>query len=195
MLAYDLHDEEGACVIQRRATIEDLYEVEGPAELVGGRIVRDMTGERPGEVAENIFVSLRAHARNQGHGKAHGDGVGYVARVDASDRESFCPDASYHTRPPAANPMRFIEGAPDFAVEVRSENDYGQAAERELADKRGDYFAAGTLVVWDVDPVNEVVTIYRAADPSRPTTLRRGATADAEPAVPGWRIAVDEVFS
>jgi Uma2 family endonuclease len=47
--------------------------------------------------------------------------------------------------------MKFFEGAPVFAVEVRSEGDYGPAAERELAEKRADYFAAGTLAVWDVD--------------------------------------------
>jgi len=182
-------------MIQRRATLDDLYQVEGPAELVNGRIVADMTGERPGEVAENIFVSLRAHAKKLGRGKAHGDGVGYIARVEASGRESFCPDASYHTRPPGANPLRFIEGAPDFAVEVRSENDYGPAAEAELAAKRTDYFAAGTLVVWDVDPVNETVAAYRAADPSQPRVFRGTETADAEPAVPGWRIALDEVFA
>jgi Uma2 family endonuclease len=181
---------------QHRATIDDLYTVEGPAELVGGRIIRDMTGERPAEVAGNIFVSLRAYVKQTGRGKAHCDNLGYVARVEATDRDSFCPDASYHTRPPAANPMRFVQGAPDFAVEVRSENDYGgQAVEDRLAEKRSDYFTAGTLVVWDVDPVNEVVTIYRAADPTNPTVCRRGQTADAEPAVPGWRMAVDEIFA
>jgi len=47
--------------------------------------------------------------------------------------------------------MRFASGAPIFAVEVRSENDYGPAAERAMAAKRADYFACGTLVVWDVD--------------------------------------------
>jgi Uma2 family endonuclease len=182
-------------MIQRRLTIDDLYDVEGPAELVGGRIIHDMTGERPAQVAENIFLNLAPYVRKLGRGTAHADVVGFVARVDASDRESFCPDVSYHTRPPAINPMRFIQGAQDFACEVRSENDYGPAAETELAAKRADYFDAGTLVVWDVDPVNETVAVYRAADPDNPTVFRRGEAADAEPTVPGWRIAVEEVFA
>ena len=46
--------------------------------------------------------------------------------------------------------MRFCQGAPVFAVEVRSQYDYGPAAEQEMQDKRTDYFACGTLVVWDV---------------------------------------------
>ncbi len=64
-----------------------------------------------------------------------------------------------------------------------------------MAAKRADYFAAGTLVVWDVDPEADLVHAYRAAAPDRPVTFRRGEVADAEPAVPGWRMAVDEIFA
>ena len=91
--------------------------------------------------------------------------------------------------------MRFPAGAPVFAVEVRSENDYGPAAERDMATKRADYFACGTLVVWDVDLQSEdVVKSYKASDPDTPVIFRRGEVADAEPAVPGWRMAVDDLF-
>ena len=58
--------------------------------------------------------------------------------------------------------MKLIEGAPIFAVEVRSEGDYGADAEKLMARKRGAYFAAGTQVVWDVDLLGEeVVRVYR----------------------------------
>lgn len=90
--------------------------------------------------------------------------------------------------------MRFIDGSPTFAVEVRSENDYSQSARREMAAKRADYFEAGTQVVWDVDTKAECLHVYRAAHPKRRTTYRRGQMAEAEPAVPEWRMAVDEVF-
>jgi Uma2 family endonuclease len=91
--------------------------------------------------------------------------------------------------------MKFLEGSPVFAVEVRSEGDCGPAAEKEMAAKRADYFAAGTLVVWDVDLLgDDVVRVYRSADPEKPTLYRRGQTAEAEPAVPGWRLPVDDLF-
>ena len=91
--------------------------------------------------------------------------------------------------------MRFFNGAPVFAAEVRSEDDYGPAAERAMAAKRADYFAAGTLVVWDVDLLNEdVVRVYRSSDPENPTRYRRGDLAEAEPAVPGWQMPVDDLF-
>jgi Uma2 family endonuclease len=64
-----------------------------------------------------------------------------------------------------------------------------------MAGKRADYFAAGTRVVWDVDLMSdEVVRVYRADEPEQPTIYRRGEEAEAEPAVPGWKMKVDDLF-
>ena len=64
-----------------------------------------------------------------------------------------------------------------------------------MAEKRDDYFAAGTLVVWDVDlQSDDVVRVYRAVAPRTPTVYRRGEVAEAEPAVPGWMMPVDDLF-
>jgi Uma2 family endonuclease len=180
----------------QRATIADLYAEPKKAELIAGRIVKYMpTGFRPNEVASSIFISLRAHQRRVGGGWAANDNLGFVVPELASGRESFCPDAAYMIGSKPSEPMRFVDGSPTFAVEVRSENDYGPAAEAELAAKRADYFEAGTLAVWDVDPVAETVALYRSDAPEQPVVFRRGDEAPAEPAVPGWRIAVDEVFA
>lgn len=179
-----------------RATLEDLYREEGKAELIRGRIVRFMaSGDLPSAIAGEIFVSLRLYAKTTGVGKAYGDGVGYTVPELPSGRESFSPDASYYVGPQPTNRMRFIEGPPTFAVEVRSENDYGDTAEAEMAAKRADYFAAGTLVVWDVDPLAETVAVYRAASPAQPMIYRQGDTAEAEPAVPSWRMTVKEILA
>jgi Uma2 family endonuclease len=175
-----------------RATIDDLYKVEGKAELVNGEIVEmPPAGEDPATAGFQIAVRLSEYAQRMGQGRAFPDGVGF--RVRLPHRESFSPDAAYHIGPRTG--MRFAEGAPIFAVEVRSENDYSPAAERAMKDKRADYFACGTLVVWDVDLQSEdVIKSYKASDPENPVTFRRGAMADAEPAAPGWRMAVDELF-
>ncbi len=91
--------------------------------------------------------------------------------------------------------MKFLEGEPVFAVEVRSEYDYGPHTEREIIKKIKDYFAAGTQVVWDVDLLSEdVVKVYRASDPDNPTIYRRGDIAEAEPALPGWTLPVNSLF-
>jgi Uma2 family endonuclease len=181
---------------QARATLDDLYRTPGKAELIGGRIVELMaTGFRPNRVAGRIYRSLDDYAEKVHRGVANTDNMGFAVPQLPSGRESFSPDAAYYDGPLPANPMRFIDGPPTFAAEVRSENDYGPAAEAEMADKRADYFAAGTRVVWDVDPKAECIHVYKASDPTRPTTYQRGQVADAEPAVPGWRVAVDWIFS
>jgi Uma2 family endonuclease len=190
-----------------RSTIDDLYRVEGKAELIGGKIIHLMaSGVKPSEVALEIAFALRAYVKRTRAGKAFGDGIGYAIRPPlASSRESFSPDASYYAGPLPADLMRFVEGAPTFAVEVRSEEDYGPAAERAMADKRADYFDAGTQVVWDVDPRTCTIASYRnpnLARPgkgrqeaaSKPTVFRAGDTAHAEPAVPGWTVAVNELI-
>jgi Uma2 family endonuclease len=179
------------------ATIDDLYRLDGKAELIGGQIVRFMpTGDLPSEIALEIAVRLREFAKRCGIGAARSHNAGYaLARPLKSGRQSFSPDASYYTQPQPKNRMRFIEGPPVFAVEVRSEFEYTPAALREMAGKRADYFEAGTLVVWDVDPLARTIASYRADSPTEPVIFQAGDTADAEPAVPGWRLLVDELFS
>jgi Uma2 family endonuclease len=179
------------------ATIDDLYRVEGKAELINGRIVRYMpTGDLPSIVASEIFVALRAYVKLFGIGAARGDNIGYaLSRPLKNGRQSFSPDASYYVGPLPANRMKFIDGAPTFAVEVRSEGDYTPAAQREMVSKQADYFEAGTLAVWDVDPVAQTITLYRSAAPTLPIIFRAGDLAHAEPAVPGWTVAVSEIFA
>ena len=173
------------------ATIEDLYKVEGKAELVNGEIIlMSPTGNLPGYAGDEIFSSLRDYSKRWKSGFAVGDNKAFV--VNLPHRKSFSPDAAYCV---GTLTMKFFEGAPVFAAVVRSENDYGPRAERQMAKKRADYFAAGTLVVWDVDLLGEdVVRVYRANDPEKATVYNRGEMAEAEPAVPGWTMSVDDLF-
>jgi Uma2 family endonuclease len=185
-----------ATVQHTRATLDDLYRTTAKAELVDGRIVTFMpTGEMPGYIAGLIYASLLNYSLSIKSGRAYAAGVGYAVARLLSGRESFSPDASYHRGPLPQNRMKFFTGGPSFAVEVRSECDYAPSAEVDMADKRTDYFQAGTEVVWDVDPLAKCIHCYRASDPVHPATFRRGDVADAEPAVPGWRVAVDSLFA
>jgi Uma2 family endonuclease len=181
--------------IKSQATIEDLYHApeNGKAEIVNGELrLMSPTGDLPNRAPGEIFVSLRAHARQIGVGRAYTDNMGFV--VDLPNCKSFSPDAGFYVGP--AGGGKFLQGAPIFAVEVRSEDDYGPAAEREMAAKRHDYFAAGTVVVWDVDVLrSETVRVYRPSDPDNPTLYRRGGVAEAEPAVPSWTMPVEDLFS
>jgi len=181
-------------VANLQATIDDLYALphEQKAEIVDGEVVlMSPTGAAPNYAAGEIFASLREYARRTKKGFAFTDNAAF--RVDLPNRKSFSPDAGFYMGKWTG--MKFFEGAPVFAVEVRSEGDYGPSAEQEIARKRVDYFAAGTLVVWDVDLLGEeVVKSYSANDPNSSSIYRRGDLATAAAAVPGWSIAVDDLF-
>ena len=41
----------------------------------------------------------------------------------------------------------------------------------------------------------KLIRVYRAADPGQPTVYTVGDEAEAEPALPGWRVAVNSLFS
>lgn len=173
--------------------IEQLMAFDGKAEIVDGQVQEIMaTGFDPGFAGDEIYVSLRGHARSSGEGVAFADGKGFLCELP--NRRSFSPDAAFYTGPRSG--MAFMPEPPIFAVEVRSENDYGPTAERAMAQKRADYFAAGTLVVWDVDLLGEeVVAKYAASAPMNPQIFRRGERAEAEPALLGWRVDVDDLFA
>ena len=178
-----------------QATIEDLYHVpeDGKAEIVDGELVlMSPTGDLPNRAVMKITFSLYGHEQRTGYGRAYSDNAAFIVNLP-NRRRSFSPDAAYYVGPHTRG--KFLEGAPVFAAEVRSEGDYGLAAERELAAKRRDYFAAGTLVVWDADVLREeVVRVFRASDPENPTVYRRGELAEAEPAAPGWTMPVDDLL-
>jgi Uma2 family endonuclease len=177
-----------------KATVDDLRRIAGDAkaELVSGEVVlMSPTGGIPGRAGGRIYSSLDRYEQETDLGYAFPDNVGFL--VDLPDRQSFSPDAAFFI---GAEPdMQFPVGAPAFAAEVRSENDYGPQAERAIAAKRADYFAAGTQVVWDVDLLSdEVIRCYRADAPNAPAIFRRGEIANAEPALPGWRFPVGDLF-
>ena len=180
--------------IRTEATIDDLYRVpeHGKAELVNGELVlMSPTGGVPGRAAGEIYVSLHSYEKQVGGGYAFPDNVGFI--VNLPNRRSFSPDAAFYR-----GELRgglFLEGAPVFAVEVRSTDDYGPKAEERMALKRADYFAAGTLVVWDVDVLREkLVRVYRSADAASPTIYGANDKAEAEPALPGWTMKVSDIF-
>ena len=179
---------------QVEATVEDLYRVpeNGKAEIVNGEIVlMPPTGDMPSRAGFSVVMSLRMH-EGKTTGRAYPDNAGFL--VHLPNRRSFSPDAAWYVGPSTG--MKFLEGPPIFAVEVRSEDDYGRSAERTMAQKRADYFAAGTFIVWDVDLLSpDIIKSYKSEDQDTPRIFRRGDVADAEPAVPGWRMPVDELFS
>jgi Uma2 family endonuclease len=79
--------------------------------------------------------------------------------------------------------------APDLAVEVLSESN----TPGEMARKRQEYFAAGTRLVWEVDPEARTVVVYTT--PEQFTTLNATETLQGGAVLPGFTLALGELFA
>ncbi len=183
--------------IRGTATIADLMSIKDKAELINGYVVvYPPNGYWHARLASDIVMSLDRHVDILGVGETFTGLLAYALDMPLeSGRQSFSPDASYYAFTLPKTLWGPVPGPPTFAVEIRTPDELNAAGDCEYADKRKDYFFAGTLVVWDVDPVAGLVTKYAAADPLTPVVFAAGQAADAEPAVPGWALAIDALFA
>ena len=78
---------------------------------------------------------------------------------------------------------------PDLAIEILSRKN----TKAEMERKRREYFAAGVRLVWLVDPRGRTVQVYTAAD--KFATLRESDTLTGEPALPGFKLRLRELFA
>jgi Uma2 family endonuclease len=163
----------------------------GPAryELDDGRLlVMPAPGDTHSAVSSNITAHLKVHGEWAGHGKAR-DAVSVILRrgpdrVVGTDA-CFIANASL---PLKLSPEGFLETIPDLVVEVRSKND----TMAELERKAGEYLAAGTKLVWVIDPLRSVAVIYQGGHPPRTLTPADDLTADG--IIPGFRLNVGEAL-
>lgn len=83
---------------------------------------------------------------------------------------------------------RYVEFGPDLAVEILSPDDNAARLQRKIVN----YFAAGTMSVWVIDPAVVTVTVYEASGRFR--TLNATAQLDAPELLPGFSVPVSSLF-
>jgi Uma2 family endonuclease len=83
---------------------------------------------------------------------------------------------------------KVIEGVPILAVEILSPSD----VHSDVTEKVQEYLDAGVAVVWVVDPDFEVVGIFRPGQ--EPEFVNRSHEITGDPELPGFRVAVVELF-
>jgi Uma2 family endonuclease len=159
-------------------------------ELDNGRLViMPPPGDIHGAVESNFAADLKIQGERRGLGKARSGDVGIVLhrnpdRVVGADAV-FIASSSLPLR---LSREGYLETIPELVVEVRSKND----TDAEIQKKVSDYLAAGVRVVWVAEPAARIVTAYRVGQ--APQLIGESETLTAEDIIPGFRLAVRDVF-
>jgi Uma2 family endonuclease len=172
-------------------TGEDLYAMGdvGPAELIQGKI-RDMppTGFEHGEVECSIAALLKAYLRSHPIGKAMTGEVGVYIRRDPDTVRAADVLFISHERLGQVRSSSYLDVAPELVVEILSPGDQWS----EITEKLEDYFSAGVLQVWLVDPRRKVVQVFRSIQDS--ILLHEHDALPEAPFLPGFNLQVSEIF-
>ena len=157
-------------------------------ELINGILVEKPMGKKEGMLAGWLVTLLNNYVVPRR--------LGYVTGPDApvrmlTDRVRM-PDVWYVARaslPGGADDDEPVAGyAPDLCVEVLSESN----TRREIEQKRREYFAKGTKLVWVVDRWAQTVAVY--TDPDTAVTLGVDDTLAGGEVLPGFAVPVADIF-
>ena len=139
----------------------------------------------------NIGHHLKLWSRRQP--QPRGTVVGGEARVRLRrDPLTFVGvDVAYispESRPDHPRRAGYVDGPPVLVVEVLSPSDMHE----DIADKIETYLDAGVPLVWIVEPRHSTVTVYRPD--AKPQLFNSDQEITAEPFLPGFRVAVTDLF-
>ena len=159
-------------------------------ELVRGQlVVREPPGTRHGAIAANLTYWLSSFVRQRQLGSVFAQDTGFKIARDPDTVRG--PDVAFVVRERSNRiPQQgYAELAPDLVAEILSPGD----AAADVLAKVADWLAAGTRLVWVVDPERSLVHVYRP-DGSL-TVLQNDDSLDGESVLPGFRCPVVSIFS
>ena len=176
--------------VMTAADVERLSLPGKQVELVRGRlVVREPPGTRHGVIAASLGYHLSDFVRRHGLGVVCAQDTGFKI---ASDPDTVrAPDVAFIGQERADQiPRRgYAELAPDLVAEILSPDD----APAEVLAKVADWLAAGTKLVWLVDPQRSAVHVYRAEGSL--AVLGENDSLDGESVLPGFRCPVMHVLA
>jgi Uma2 family endonuclease len=174
-------------------TAEDLWNMPDDGtrrELVRGELrTRPPAGFEHGDIGLTLGAMLKEHVKKNRLGKAVGADTGFILARDPDVVRA--PDAGFVSRARIEQlgvPKQFFPGAPDLAVEIVSPGD----TMYEIEEKVDDFLAAGTRLVWVVNPRRRTVTVYRPGP--QVDILKEAEQLSGEDVVPGFTCRVGDLF-
>ena len=159
-------------------------------ELVEGQLERKGMGAKSSSINHLIGMLLGLYVRTNHLGDVFESECMYRC-FPGKPKTIRKPDVSFVRNGRFPNnqiPQGVIEIAPDFVVEVMSVHDRWSRVEKKVQE----FLVAGVPLVWVADPETMAVHIYKPDGSS--TRHGIGETISADPAVPGFHVAVAELF-
>lgn len=174
-------------------TAEDLYGLPDDGrrhELLRGALLSEpLPGGTHGRIVTRLAEILGSFVRLNRLGVVYTGDTGFILRRQPDTVRG--PDVAYlsaERHRALEDERRFIPGAPDLVIEVLSPHD----APSELLKKVRDYLAAGSRLVWVVNPARQEATAFRSPLPSR--VLASQDMLDGEEVLPGFSVRISEIF-
>ncbi len=159
-------------------------------ELVNGEIVEKNVSVLSSRVEGIVFRKLDQFCETNQQGPVFPSSNGIQCFPDEPAKVRK-PDVSFVKRE-RFSVQHWHEGFltihPDLAVEVISSNDLAA----DLNEKIEDYLAAGIPLIWIIDPIACIVTIYRGD--GTVTKLHENDELTGEDIIPGFHVKVAELF-
>ena len=122
-----------------------------------------------GAIIARLTGALMQHVEAHDLGEVFGAETGF--KLESNPDTVLGPDLSFVREariPPTGLPKAFWPGAPDLAVEVVSPGN----TRAEMNEKIKEYLAAGTRLIWIIQPKQRTITLYRAnTEPLKMTCL------------------------
>ncbi len=174
------------------ATEEDVVRLDDHedrlCELIDGTLVEKTMGYEESLIAMEIGRLLGNFVKPRKLGLVSGE----AGMMKILARRIRIPDVAFVSRqrlPGGEIPKRPVpQLVPDLAVEVISESN----TRKEMDNKLREYFAAGTRLVWYVDPPSRTVEIYTSPESS--VRLGMDDMLTGGEVLPGFAVRVAEVF-
>ena len=159
-------------------------------ELVHGELVDvGNSGMEHGYIASNLIIFLGGLVRSQKLGVICDSSTAFT--MQTGNKRS--PDVSFIAKERLQGvkrlPKGYFQGSPDLAVEILSPSNTVE----EIHDKIVEFFENGTRLVWVIHPDERYVLVYHSPSPDR--LLRLTDSLDGEDVVPGFSLAVAELFA
>lgn len=156
-------------------------------ELNDGKLVIiSPPGFRHGRTGLKIAAQLLIQGEARGLGEAV-DECEIILRRDP-DRVAGAAFVAAKSLPARLSPEGYLETIAELVVEVRSKND----SDAEVEAKVQDYLASGVTLVWVADPEARTVVVHSSS--GRPTVFTAADTLGAEPVLPGFVMALHDLF-